>query len=167
MTAPVPLTGGCQCGALRYRADALGRASICHCRMCQKATGGFFGPFVTAHGFAYTRGSPKHFRSSNKVRRGFCGACGTPVTFEPDGFAAVEVAIGTFDDPRGIAPAIQVGVEGRLPYFAGLADLPGRPPTDDLAAVKAFLTSIVSFQHPDHDTPEPADAPEASAKDEP
>ncbi|HET7714155.1 MAG TPA: GFA family protein, partial [Bauldia sp.] len=30
-------TGGCQCGAVRFRVAALGRASICHCRMCQKA----------------------------------------------------------------------------------------------------------------------------------
>ncbi len=33
------LTGGCQCGAVRFRAAHLGRASLCHCRMCQKAFG--------------------------------------------------------------------------------------------------------------------------------
>ena len=40
-------TGGCQCGAVRYslRAARLG-SRICHCRMCQKAFGGFFGPLV-------------------------------------------------------------------------------------------------------------------------
>ena len=43
------LTGGCQCGNVRFRARLLGRGSICHCRMCQKAFGGFFGPLVTAH----------------------------------------------------------------------------------------------------------------------
>jgi hypothetical protein len=37
----VTITGGCQCGAVRYRIEGdLGRASICHCRMCQKAFGG-------------------------------------------------------------------------------------------------------------------------------
>jgi hypothetical protein len=35
-------SGGCQCGAVRFRVDGeLGRASICHCRMCQKAFGAF------------------------------------------------------------------------------------------------------------------------------
>ncbi|RVQ04591.1 GFA family protein, partial [Sinorhizobium meliloti] len=29
-------TGGCQCGAVRYRAEGtLGDPHICHCRMCQ------------------------------------------------------------------------------------------------------------------------------------
>ena len=41
-------TGGCQCGRVRYRAAALGRMSLCHCRMCQRATGNAFAPLVTA-----------------------------------------------------------------------------------------------------------------------
>ncbi len=34
-------SGGCQCGAVRFRGSRFGRSSICHCRMCQKAFGGF------------------------------------------------------------------------------------------------------------------------------
>ncbi len=46
-TGQVRITGGCQCGAVRYAISGeLGRASICHCRMCQKAFGSFFGPLV-------------------------------------------------------------------------------------------------------------------------
>jgi hypothetical protein len=156
-----PLTGGCQCGAVRFAAERLGRASICHCRMCQKAFGGAFGPLVTAHGLAWTRGAPRHFRSSNKVRRGFCAGCGTPLTYEVDGFAAIEVAIGAFDDAAAIVPAIQVGAESRLPWFGTLAGLPGRP-ADNQAAVEALFAGLVSYQHPDHDTavwpPEPPQA---------
>ncbi len=76
------ITGGCQCGAVRYRIEKLGRATICHCRMCQKAFGAFYGPLVTGHGLTFTRGEPSWFRSSNKVRRGFCGACGTPLIYD-------------------------------------------------------------------------------------
>ena len=78
-------SGGCQCGAIRFRASRFGRSSICHCRMCQKAFGGPFGALVTAHDLAWTRGSPRTFASSNKARRGFCADCGTPLTFETGG----------------------------------------------------------------------------------
>ena len=91
------LTGGCQCGAVRFSCESLGRASICHCRMCQKAFGGHYGPLVTAIGLVWTRGEPKRFRSSNKIRRGFCADCGTPLTYEPDGYEHTEVALGAFD----------------------------------------------------------------------
>ena len=143
------LTGGCQCGAIRFRCEALGRASICHCRMCQKAFGGHYGPLVTAIGLVWTRGEPKRFRSSNKIRRGFCPDCGTPLTYEaPDGVA---LAAGAFDDPGALPPRIQYGIEGRLPFVDGLAGLPARRTERDEASA-AFLARIVSFQHPDHDT---------------
>ena len=103
-------SGGCQCGAIRFRAEALGSASICHCRMCQKAMGGFYGPFVTvkAEHLTWTRGAPAHFQSSNKVSRGFCTACGTPLTFEQVA-GQTELAIGAFDDPAAIRPKGQFG----------------------------------------------------------
>ena len=83
------LTGGCQCGAVRFEVaeDGLRTASICHCRMCQKAFGSFFAPLVSVDqaALAWTRGEPRRWRSSNHVRRGFCADCGTPLTYEPDG----------------------------------------------------------------------------------
>ena len=148
-----PYSGGCQCGAVRFRAETLGRASICHCRMCQKATGGFFGAYVTGRGVSWTRGTPSYFLSSNKVQRGFCGACGTPLTFEqleglPPG--QVELSIAAFDDPERAAPVIQVNLEGKLAFVDHLSELPAM--TDPPAAWVAFKAAVVSRQHPDHDT---------------
>ncbi len=140
-------TGGCQCGAVRYEIDALGRASICHCRMCQKAFGNAFAPLVTARGLRWVRGEPKRFRSSNKVQRGFCADCGTPLTYEPDGFHP-ELAIATLDDTRDVVPAIQVGLEGRLAWCESLAELPTRSAAE-VAQVAPFYDGIVSYQHPD------------------
>ena len=56
-------SGGCQCGAVRFQASKLGRPSICHCRMCQKQFGSFFGAFVTADQahLTWTRGQPMLF----------------------------------------------------------------------------------------------------------
>ncbi len=143
------ITGGCQCGAVRYRIEKLGRATICHCRMCQKAFGAFYGPLVTGHGLTYTRGEPSWFSSSNKVRRGFCAACGTPLIYDWGG--EPEVAIGTLDDPNLAPPVLQLNLADKLPFVDGLGALPVRP--DDPASPQAqFMASIENFQHPDHDT---------------
>lgn len=150
------LTGGCQCGAVRFAVEegGLGVASICHCRMCQKAFGAFYAPLVSvAPGrLVWTRGERALFRSSNHVARGFCAACGTPLTYEPDAEDPA-IAIGAFDDPSSIRPVIQYGTEARLPYADAMADLPART-TDSTAEAGTFLADIVSRQHPDHDTAE-------------
>ncbi len=145
-------SGGCQCGAVRFRVEGeLGMASICHCRMCQKAFGGFYAPLVSIPdgGLTWTRGEPAHFQSSNHVARGFCKACGTPLTYDaPDGLA---VAIGAFDQPQTIAPVIQYGVEAKLPYTDTMATIAERRTEQDEQTL-AFLKTLVSNQHPDHDT---------------
>jgi hypothetical protein len=142
------LSGGCQCGAVRFHARLLGRPSICHCRMCQKAFGGFFGPLVSAHDGAWTRGEPKWFQSSNVARRAFCGECGTPLAYETK--YGLELAIGAFDDPTAVAPVIQVNLNDKLPFFDGLTSLPVREhPSDDWLG---FMAGVHSNQHPDHDT---------------
>ena len=144
------VTGGCQCGAIRFRLDGdLGESSICHCRMCQKATGGLFGPYVGAPGLVWTRGTRKRFQSSNKVWRGFCEACGTPLTFE-HGKSSIGLAIGALDDPAMARPTEQLGSPSKVPWVDELADLPTHEPTEPRAA--AHLASIVSLQHPDRDT---------------
>ena len=146
-------TGGCQCGAVRFRIEGdLGEASICHCRMCQKAMGGFFGPFVgpaTKGDLTWTRGERKLFQSSNKVARGFCGDCGTPLTFEYEGQVS-SVAIGALDRPGDVRLTEQLASDAQVPYFAELADLPVHSEEEPRAA--AYLASVVSYQHPDHDT---------------
>ena len=61
MAAPVH-AGGCQCGAVRFRVTGpLDDASICHCRMCQKAFGAYYAPLVSTRGarLEWTRGEPK------------------------------------------------------------------------------------------------------------
>jgi hypothetical protein len=145
-------TGGCQCGAVRFRVEGdLSDSSICHCRMCQKAFGAYYAPLVSSRKavLTWTRGAPKTFQSSNFVKRGFCADCGTPLTYEaPDGVA---LAAGAFDDPAALPPTKQFGIEAKLPFADGLHLLPGHPTEDDLEDAP-FLAELVSYQHPDHDT---------------
>ena len=145
-------TGGCQCGAIRFRLTGEPRdSSICHCRMCQKAFGAYYAPLVDTGEaeLVWTSGTLKHFQSSNHVRRGFCENCGTPMTYEAaDGIA---ISAGTFDDPASLPPVVQFGVEGKLPFVDRLRELPERHTMEDVA-LAPFLGDIVSYQHPDHDT---------------
>jgi uncharacterized glyoxalase superfamily protein PhnB len=144
-----PLTGGCQCGAIRVRVEGLGRPSFCHCRMCQKAFGATGGALVTAKGLAWTRGEVRHFKSSSIARRGFCADCGTPLTFEYDG--GIDIAIAAFDRAAEIAPVVQYSPEAALPWTGSVTTLPGYPEAEHERR-QAWFASVRSLQHPDHDT---------------
>ena len=145
-------SGGCQCGKVRFRVEgALGEASICHCRMCQKASGNFYQPLVSVRAarLTWTRGQPKYFQSSNHARRGFCADCGTQLTFEAGG--GVELAIGALDDPGWAPPVIEVNPRDKVAFFAALCRLPPRPAAEQ-PQTDARLARVVSRQHPDRDT---------------
>jgi hypothetical protein len=147
MGGQIMITGGCQCGAIRYRVEDLGNASICHCRMCQKAFGNFYAPLVTARNLQWTRGRPAVFESSDKVTRGFCGQCGTPLTYDWGG--DVEIAIATLDNPEFAPPVVQVNTNDKLSFVDGLHQLPVR---ENSSQAQKFIQTLRSKQHPDHET---------------
>lgn len=107
------MTGGCQCGRVRYRAQvANGEAYLCHCRMCQKATGGFAASFVQVPVEALVwESEPDWYASSPIARRPFCGACGTPLGFTFNDGKGVDLTLGSFDDPYVFAPTSHAGAE--------------------------------------------------------
>ena len=146
------LTGGCQCGAVRYRLEATPRgANICHCRMCQKAGGGPFMAFVGApeKDFVVTRGEIAAFVSSDIAERGFCAGCGTPLTYRGAGAAHISVTIGSLDDPNAVAPEAQLGVELRVNWLADALALPAMKTEKWMARKK--IAAIRNRQHPDHE----------------
>lgn len=153
----VRLTGGCQCGAVRYALHAAPTdPHICHCRMCQKAAGSFFMPLagVPRDRFELTRGLLAIFRSSDPVERGFCSACGTPLTFSYRDSDRISVTLGSLDDPTAIPPRAQYGIEARMPWFAELAGLPGSTTEADTSGDRLAQIRSSNHQHPDHDTAE-------------
>ena len=156
------MTGGCQCGAIRYRVASEPKlVAVCHCRMCQKASGSILWPFLTVprEALAWTLGRPAHFRSSAAAERGFCAACGTPLTFRYVHSERIAVSIGSLDEPEKVAPKNQVGIEGRLSWFATLPTLPDDKTTEEDEPALAAKIAASNHQHPDHDTerwpPEP------------
>ena len=121
--------------------------------MCQKAFGTFFAPLVGVP-LAKLELDPRRAVVSSKlvthVERGFCGNCGTPLTFDDAG-SAHAARIGSFDEPETIAPKIQYGIEASCPVVDSLASTAGRRTTAaDIPSGDGSPTS--HHQHPDHDT---------------
>jgi hypothetical protein len=146
------MTGGCQCGAVRYALHAKPtHGSICHCRMCQKASGNFFAAFsgVRMGDVTWTRGEPAIFKSSDLVERGFCRDCGTPLTFRYVDTDRISITIGSFDDPAPLTIEEQYGIESRLPAFESLQGLPGERSND--GELPERIARMASRHHPDHD----------------
>src|SRR5271157_489996 len=84
--------------------------------MCQKATGGPFAALAPVRlvDFAWTRGKPAIFDSSNVAYRHYCADCGTPLSFGYRRKAWIDVTIGSLDTPERVPPTRQYGIESRL-----------------------------------------------------
>jgi hypothetical protein len=142
-------TGGCQCGAVRYALYvAPQNAHVCHCRMCQRATGGLFAALAGAPkaDFAWTKGKPAEFASSNLASRAYCRDCGTPLSFSynlPE--ARFYVTIGSLDDPGATPIIIQYGTESRIPWVKFCEGAPSEQTGADPKTAE-FFASMQSNQ---------------------
>jgi hypothetical protein len=144
------ITGGCQCGAVRYRLESVpDGAVICHCRMCQKASGGAFTAFcgVPKTDLVVTSGAVSVFRSSDIAERGFCALCGTPLTYHVLGSQRIGVTIGSLDDPNSVVPGEQLGTESRVRWLSAALNAPLASLDDWLES--RGVSSVGSRQHPD------------------
>ena len=106
-------TGGCQCGHVRYRVRlANEEAYLCHCRMCQRATGGFAASFFNVPQTQLIwESEPDWYQSSAIARRPFCHACGTPLGFQYLEGPNCDLTVGSLDDPQGMHPTSHFGIE--------------------------------------------------------
>ena len=110
----VEKTGGCQCGRVRYTAQVdPTEAYLCHCKMCQRATGGVAAAFVgVKQDDVAWSGEPDWYDSSPIARRPFCSQCGTPLGFQfAEGSKNMDLTIGSFDDPSDFRPKHHFGAE--------------------------------------------------------
>ncbi len=121
------LSGGCLCGAVRYRAQCpVIRVNHCHCEMCRRSTGAVAGTWasVPAAGLSLEGATPAEFRASDFATRSFCAACGSTLFWKRDGAAKIDLAVGTLDDASAIRAGRHDWIEGRLPGFVLDAHLP-------------------------------------------
>ena len=135
------MSGGCQCGRIRYRAVVADRdAYLCHCRMCQRATGGVAAALkqVSRAAVTWTR-EPDRYRSSPIAQRGHCRDCGTPLTYEGDGSDGLDLTVGSFDAPELLTPVSHSGVEGLHEAWLDTRDLPRERTQDNQRIVQKWM----------------------------
>ncbi len=120
------MTGGCQCGRIRYTVEIESdEAYLCHCRMCQRATGGISIAFVNVPKAALRwESEPDCYASSSIARRPFCSTCGTPLGFEYPDSENIDLTVGSFDAPGRFRPAHHFGVESLHEAWIDTNDLP-------------------------------------------
>jgi hypothetical protein len=107
------MTGGCACGRIRYtaRIDS-DEAYLCHCRMCQRATGSVSIAFKGIRKDAVTwEHEPDWYRSSPIAVRPFCRECGTSLGFAFPDSETMDLTVASFDDPSRFRPVHHYAAE--------------------------------------------------------
>jgi hypothetical protein len=107
------MTGGCACGRVRFTAEVgSDDAYLCHCRMCQRATGSLSIAFTNVLKAAVRwQREPDWYVSSPIARRPYCRECGTSLGFEYPDHHKMDLTVASFDDPSRFAPTAHFGAE--------------------------------------------------------
>ena len=111
--------GGCFCGAVRYRfRGAPTYSGNCHCRDCQRAVGAGVVTWVGTKPdhFEVTKGELATCETSPGIWRGFCGRCGSSLTFGGEGWADVAITAASLDDPTVAKPESNVYLDHKQPW---------------------------------------------------
>lgn len=138
------MTGGCQCGRVRYRAKIDdGDAYLCHCRMCQRATGGVSIAFKNLPKVDVTwEAQPDRYASSPIAERGFCANCGTPLTYEAHEHDRMDLTVGSFDDPSRFRPTEHSGCESWHRDWLDTSHLPASRTDENQSLVQRWMDKI-------------------------
>ena len=140
----LPITGGCNCGAVRYEVTApLVGASYCHCRRCQRRSGTAASP--QAHPAPGTfrivagRTSLRVWKPPDGGEKWFRGECGSAMFgSNPSHPESIGIRMGTFDDYPDVQPTVRqyvafaaswepIPADG-LPRYAESRHAPRAPP---------------------------------------
>jgi hypothetical protein len=118
-----PITGGCNCGAVRFEiTEPFSSSTYCHCTRCQRRTGAAASANarVAADGFHITQGEDRirAWKPETGAEKCFCGDCGSALFSRSPG--VIGVRLGAVDGDPGIRPSARQYVA----YAAAWEDLP-------------------------------------------
>ena len=141
------VTGGCACGAVRFEAEIDGDdAYLCHCRMCQRATGSLSIAFknIPQAKLRWLSG-PDWYDSSPIARRPYCGKCGTSLGFQFKEGPNMDVTVAAFDDPGRFKPTSHFGAESVHEAWLDTSGLPRKRTEEHKPLVEKWVQATGSF----------------------
>lgn len=122
--------GSCLCGAVTFEAHSeLSPPDGCHCKQCRKWTGHYLVSTDVPRESLLVHGEENlaWFRSSEKVRRGFCRHCGSSLFFDPldrEKHDWIGIAMGAFEAPTGTQLALHIFTAEKGDYYEITDGLP-------------------------------------------
>lgn len=122
-------TGGCHCGAVRYRVDGPLRPVIaCHCRQCRRQSGHHYAATQAARADLEIRGEAAitWYQASPEAHRGFCATCGSALFWVRGDGERMSILAGSLDDPTGLELIGHIFVADKGDYYAIADGLPQR-----------------------------------------
>jgi hypothetical protein len=142
------MTGGCACGKVRYSVPiADDEAYLCHCRMCQRATGSVSIAFksVKAADVAWAQ-EPDWYDSSPIALRPYCAKCGTSLGFKfKEGSEKMDLTVASFDDPARFKPKWHFGAESIQRPWLNTEGLPEHKSSDYQVLVDKWVEATGKF----------------------
>jgi hypothetical protein len=88
--------------AVRFEVDGeLKAPDACHCSLCRRQSGHYWASTNVLRSALRLHGEDKltWYRSSKKVRRGFCSVCGAALFWDPADHDFIAIGMGAFDKP--------------------------------------------------------------------
>ena len=142
------MTGGCACGRIRYSVEIDDHdAYLCHCRMCQRATGSVSIAFKSVkHARLAFETEPDWYESSPIARRPYCRECGTSLGFRfKQGSDNMDLTVASFDDPSRFRPTHHFGAESMHCAWLDTRALPRKRTEDYQPLVDKWVEATGRF----------------------
>jgi len=120
------MTGGCACGKVRFTVQIDNdEAYLCHCRMCQRATGSVSIAFKNLPQVKVAWDSaPDWYDSSPIAKRPYCRECGTSLGFQFKEGPNLDLTVAAFDEPSRFKPMSHFGAESMHEAWTDTSSLP-------------------------------------------
>lgn len=123
------MKASCLCGSVVFTITSpFISASICHCSQCRKTHGGVGAAYGTCLKedieWLSTKKRVRRFVSSERVRRGFCKDCGSPIYYYNKDFPNhIEISLGVLDEEPSLSPDHHIYVSSKPDWYDICDDL--------------------------------------------